>query len=98
MRSVRLAPLAEHDLEDIWTYTARTWSVDQADRYLAGIIEALDALAHGDRAGRDAGDIRPGYLKYASGRHLLFYKLAPAHLDVIRILHQRMDIEAHFDE
>ena len=97
-RSVRLAPLAEHDLEEIWTYTVRTWSMDQADRYLAGIIEALDALASGDRTGRDAADVRPGYLKYAVGRHLLFYKLAAAHLDVVRILHQRMDFETHFDE
>lgn len=93
-RGVRLAPLAEDDLEDIWTYTARTWSVDQADRYHADIIAAMDGLTRGERIGRAIDDIRPGYLKYAVGRHLLFYRLSDAHLDVIRILHQRMDVEA----
>ena len=93
-RLVRLAPLAEEDLEDIWTYTARTWSVDQADRYHADIIEAIEGLSRGERGGRDIGDIRPGYLKYSVGRHLLFYRLTETHLNIIRILHQRMDVEA----
>lgn len=95
LRSVRLAPLARHDLEEIWTYTARTWSADQADRYHAGIMEAIDGLAHGKRVGRDISDIRPGYLKYSVGRHLLFYRLSDTHLIVVRILHQRMDVDAH---
>jgi toxin ParE1/3/4 len=40
-------------------------------------------------------DIRAGYLKYAVGLHFLFYRLTADHLDVVRILHQRMDISAH---
>ena len=32
-RIYRLSPLAEQDLEDIWLYTLREWSADQADRY-----------------------------------------------------------------
>ena len=27
----RLSPLAEADLEDIWLYTFRNWSMEQAD-------------------------------------------------------------------
>jgi toxin ParE1/3/4 len=29
---VRLTPLAETDLEDIWSYSAENWTADQADR------------------------------------------------------------------
>lgn len=72
--------------------------MDQADRYLKGIVEALDGLARGDRAGRDATEIRPGYLKYVVGQHLLFYRLGDTHLDVMRILHRRMDIASHLGE
>lgn len=36
----RLTPQARADLDDIWTYTARTWSPGQADRYIAGLAAA----------------------------------------------------------
>ena len=42
-RIYRLSPLAEQDLEDIWLYTLREWSADQADRYYHSIISAMKA-------------------------------------------------------
>lgn len=32
MAEYRLTPAAEDDLESIWTYSVRQWSVEQADR------------------------------------------------------------------
>ena len=91
-RGYLLSPLAERDLEDIWRYTYRTWSREQADRYHAAILDAIEGLASGERIGRDARDIREGYWKYAVRRHVLFYRGGSGHLTVIRILHQQMDI------
>jgi len=93
-RRYQLSPLAENDLEDIWTYTLHGWSREQADKYHGDIIVAIEDLARGDRKGRDARDIRPGYFKYAVGRHLLFFRLTADSLDVIRVLHQSMDLPA----
>jgi len=90
----RLSPLAERDLEDIWRYTARTWSIDQADRYVADVMAAVEQLATGARAGRRV-DAREGYFKYPVGSHVIFYQRSGAALDVIRILHQRMDVDRH---
>lgn len=70
----RLSPLARADLEEIWLYTLKRWSVEQADRYYNDIMETLDALAEGTRTGRAADDIRQGYLKCAVGSHLIFYR------------------------
>ena len=97
-RTYRLSPQAENDLDDIWGYTVRTWSFEQAESYHADIIAAIDALAKGDRRGRDVGDLRAGYYKYPVGRHFLFYRLAEDRLDVIRILHQQMDVDARLGE
>lgn len=94
-RSYRLSPQAERDLEEIWTYTCRTWSRRQADQYHADLITAIDRLARGQLTGRAVDDLRPGYLKYPVGQHVLFYRLNINFLDVIRILHQRMDVPAH---
>ena len=91
-RIYRLTPLAEADLEQIWLYTSRNWSPEQADTYLAGIMAAFAGLAAGNRKGRPVL-VREGYLKYAVGSHLVFYRESDTTMDVIRILHQRMDVE-----
>jgi toxin ParE1/3/4 len=96
-RRYRLAPLAEADLEDIWLYTLNNWSLDQADKYYAQLMAAVEGLASGDRIGRNAGDIRAGYWKYGEGRHFIFYMLADDRLDVIRVLHKQMDVAAKFE-
>ncbi len=93
-RPYRLSPLAEADLEDIWLYTYKHWSLAQADQYHRDLVVAIESLAKGIKTGRKV-DIRPGYLKYSVGQHLIFYRQADAGLDIIRILHQRMDGDRH---
>ena len=40
--------------------------------------------------------IRPGYLKLAAGSHTLFYRLTDdRQVDVVRVLHQRIDVDRH---
>ena len=92
--SYRLSPLAEADLEDIWLYTYRTWSLEQAEAYQASIVAAFEGLAANRKTGRPV-DIREGYLKYAVGSHLIFYRRGDLGVDVIRILHQQMDAQRH---
>jgi toxin ParE1/3/4 len=94
IRHYRLSPLAIADLEEIWFYTFRQWSLEQADQYHHDLIATIEALADGRKVGRPA-DIREGYFKRAVGRHLVFYRQSDSTLDVIRILHQRMDVERH---
>ena len=86
----KLSPLAQTDLEDIWLYTFKNWSLEQADRYQNEIIVAIVGLAYGSMSGRPV-DVREGYFKYPVGAHVVFYLQSESSLDVIRILHQRMD-------
>jgi len=90
----RLSPLALADLEMIWSWTAQRWSVEQAESYHAALVAAFEGLARGAKKGRPV-DIRAGYCKYAVGAHLVFYRQSSAGIDVIRILHQRMDVDRH---
>ncbi len=90
----RLSPRAEADLEDIWSYTAERWSPAQAERYHAMIVDGFEGLASGEKRGRPS-DIRAGYLSYPVGSHLVFYTVSETGLDVIRVLHQRMDVSRH---
>lgn len=91
----RLSPLAEADLEDIWRYTLENWSANQADRYIGELIEAFEDLAAGRRSGRSAQDIRDGYFKQLVGSHMIYFRRRDEGIDVIRILHGRMDVARH---
>ncbi|MCJ2115616.1 type II toxin-antitoxin system RelE/ParE family toxin [Methylobacterium sp. J-001] len=87
----RFTPLTRADLDEIWRYTFGRWSPDQADRYHQEIVGTAGALAAGAKVGR-AVEIRAGYLRYAVGSPLIFYRQTEAGIDVIRVLHQRMDV------
>lgn len=89
-RGYLLSPLAAADLEEIWLYTCRTWSLEQADSYHGSLVAAFEGLAAGHKKGRSV-DIREGYFRYAVGAHLIFYRMTGTRIDVIRVLHQRMD-------
>lgn len=92
-----LSPAARADLEQIWDYTHDRWGADQAEEYLRELQHAIERAATNPRIGRPCDEIRPGYRKLAAGSHTLFYRLTPAHdvVDVVRVLHQRMDVDRH---
>jgi toxin ParE1/3/4 len=88
-----LSPRAQDDLDAIWDYTADRWSIDQADRYVCEIRQACLELAFGHKRGRSAEALRPGYFRLEVGSHVLFYRLVDDDVvDIIRILHQRMNL------
>lgn len=91
-----LSPAAQADLEQIWDYTHDRWGIDQAEEYLRDLQHAIERAAANLRIGRAFDDIRPGYRKLASGSHTLFYRVtAEGVIDVVRVLHQRMDVDRH---
>ncbi|MDR2892870.1 MAG: type II toxin-antitoxin system RelE/ParE family toxin [Deltaproteobacteria bacterium] len=96
-RIPRLSPLAESDLESIWLYTFRQWSLEQADKYHQQIMAAIEGLASGHKIWQRT-DVREEYWKYNINRHVIYFCCANEYLDVIRILHERMDVELQFEE
>jgi len=97
MSRYTFAPAADRDLADIWLYTAETWSRDQADRYAGLIVDTCGRLASGEVRGRPIPEIGATYLKVTVGAHLVIYTSSGDAVLVLRVLHRRMDIAAHFD-
>jgi toxin ParE1/3/4 len=87
---------ATNDLEKIWLYTNETWSIEQADRYLNLLMDEIEYLAVNPKSGNDYSHIRKGYFRSRVKSHFIFYKinLKKSQLEIIRILHQQMDIES----
>jgi len=95
MSRVKLAPKARKDLAGIWTYSADRWSEEHADRYLALLNREIVAVALKPQLGRTCNDIRAGYFKRAAGSHAIFYRVTGDGIEVVRVLHQRMDPARH---
>lgn len=97
MRRFRLSPAARDDLDSIWDYTADRWTVDQADRYVHELVDAINRLCNGTSTGRRIDLVRQDYLQFAVGSHLIVFRQSESAIDVIRILHRRMDVSGHLD-
>jgi toxin ParE1/3/4 len=98
MMMFRLTELAKQDLRSIGRYTQVVWGKEQRNLYLAKIDSVFHLLSQEPQRGKACDDIRPGYRKYHVGRHLIFYRQSIEGLEIVRILHDRMDIEAYFDD
>jgi toxin ParE1/3/4 len=98
--TIKISKQASNDLEEIWLYTFENWSVAQADRYINLILNEIDFIAKNPRSGKDYSKVRKGYYCSSIKSHLVFYKInqKKQEIQVIRILHQRMDTEARLNE
>jgi toxin ParE1/3/4 len=90
-----LTPRAQADLDHIWDYTTERWGVDQAETYTREIWQRIEKVAARPAIGQACSDIRAGYYKISCGSHFVFYRITADGIDVVRILHERMDFERH---
>ncbi|RYF94220.1 MAG: type II toxin-antitoxin system RelE/ParE family toxin [Chitinophagaceae bacterium] len=96
----KISKKAAEDIEDIWLYTLENWSLEQADRYLDLLLNEIEYLAVNPTAGKDFSHVRKRYRTASVKSHIIFYRHIEGQIEieVIRVLHQRMDIENRFDE
>lgn len=82
------------DLSDIWCYTIDKWSENQADSYYNMLIETCTKLSKNPTLyGFSYEEILKGLRGYKAGKHILFYLiLANGKIEIVRILHERMDL------
>jgi toxin ParE1/3/4 len=93
MHKYRLTPSAKSDLIEIWNYTVETWGEKQAEKYLHDIEDKLNQLAANPGLGRQRPEIVPGYYSFPAREHIVFYLISDRHIDIIGILHGKMDID-----
>jgi toxin ParE1/3/4 len=96
MKKVVLTPRARADLKSIARFTWSRWGREQGLRYLALLDDCFRRLGETPDLGRECSEIRQGYRKLLLGGHVIFYrKIADNRVEIVRILHGRMDVEEH---
>jgi toxin ParE1/3/4 len=94
MAKVHFTNKAIEDLESIWKYTVKTWSVNQAEIYYGLLIDSCQKLAAEPKLGKSYEIIEQHVLGFKTGQHLIFYRtIAAQEIEVIRIFHGMMDLK-----
>ncbi len=83
MAEYRLAPTAEQ------------WGIGQARRYLDMLTVAFVGLADAPKTWPSCDFIRPGYRRRGVERHVIYYRITGYGVEIMRILHDRMDSSRH---
>lgn len=96
----KISKEATNDLEKIWLYTFEKWSAEQADRYFNLIMDEIEYITQNPKSGKDYSEIRKDYFRSKVKSHFIFYKINSKkdEIEIIRILHQQMDIESRLND
>lgn len=92
-----LSPNAQESLRNIKAYSFEQFGHEQTISYLKLIEKKLRMIAESPDIGRKRGEIKKGYLSFLAGSHVIYYRKARKHVDIIDILHQSMDPYRHLD-
>jgi len=99
MSTFTLTNMAKADMKEIAKFTQNRWGREQRNLYLQMLDDSFHQLATNPLKGKDCSDIRVGYRKLVVGRHVIFYRQTlTGAIQIIRVLHGRMDIEMRFSE
>ena len=90
-----ISETAISDLDGIWEYTFFNWSKDQADRYHKLIISEIEFIAENRTSGKSIDHVKEEYLVTYVKSHMILFKRIKGIVKVMRILHQKMDIESN---
>jgi len=99
MANYFLSNKAVEDLSNIWNYTYQTWSENQADKYYNILIDICEEIARNPKIGKSYDEIDENIWGYRASHHIIFYRAIAANaIEVVRILHQSMDLKNRISE
>ena len=99
MAEYTISEKALEDLNNIWIYTAENWSVEQANRYYNLIVDEIEYVSENLENAKDFKNVRKNYKFSKVKSHLVFYKKTEnTEMEVVRILHEKMDIKNRIND
>jgi plasmid stabilization system protein ParE len=90
---------AENDLLEIGRYTARTWGLEQTDRYLSKLDEHFLAVSEGKVHAREFLKERPDLLYSHCQHHYVFFaRDEHGGVVILAVFHENMDLMVRLKE
>ena len=70
----------------------------QADRYLGQLERRFIDLAQNSAKGSPRSELFSSCRMYPEGKHLIFYRPSDNGIEVVRVLHERMNVPQYFSD
>jgi len=94
MSKFSLTEKAKSDLKNIARFTQKRWGKEQRNIYLKSLDDCFHQLNGKPAMGRTCDEIKPGYFKFPTGSHVVYYRSkTEKQIEIVRILHESMDVE-----
>jgi len=94
MLELKLSPKAIIDLEEIYEYTLGTWGLNQAEKYQDELYLCMISISENPMLGSIYYFKSGNYRKINANRHIIFFRKTKKECLIVRILHERMDLQA----
>jgi len=89
-------PLVRSDLAEIWDYIAED-NESPADAFVDFIDKKFQQLASHPNMGRPRDELEEGLRSFPVGRYVIFYRVMPKGIEIVRVLHGSRDLNAIFN-
>ena len=89
---------ARNDIFEIGRYTQEKWSKKQRQTYLSGLEEKFQFLAENPLSNRERTEFSPSVRIHSHEKHLVVYLSGSAHILIVRVLHESMDVKRQLNE
>ena len=93
MRKLHLSVAAAEDLENILQYTLDIWGETQYQKYIGSLEKNFDLLQTDPEKPifKKREVLFPGCKSVRSSHHVIFFRIVNNDIEIIRILHEKMD-------
>ena len=93
-----LSELSKQDLEDIWIFTVKKWSIDQANMYYELIFKEVNLICINPIIEKSIHTVKENHSIKQVQSHMIMYKEIKNRIWIDRILLNRMDIKTRLKE
>ena len=88
---------AEYDLFEIWEHIWMNASARIADNVLKDLHHVCFVLGAWPAYGKARDDVRAGLRSVRVDRYVVFYRIGKSAVEIVRVLDERRDVDANFE-
>ena len=93
--AVRFTALAEADIIDSYLYGFENFGRDQADRYEAGLGQAINVIAANPSIAAERREYDPPVRVHHHAKHYVVYLIENDDILILRVLRDEVDLTRH---
>mgnify|MGYP006201600725 FL=1 len=87
-----LSQRTEEDINSIFDFGYQKFGKEQALNYLIELRSYFELLVENPNIGKHRNEIREGLYSFPFASHIIFYRIFPRHIRIVRVLHGSRDL------